>query len=374
MKSHFEVLDGLRGTAALSVLLFHILEITTPDTAHNPLRHAHLAVDFFFALSGFVLAHAYDGRLSTAASPASRLNLGSFFLRRLVRLHPMVIASMIFGLLAYVFDPYVGPEATIGGSVSVGKLIFVFCLSLLLLPSPCLPNRFGETHSLDAPAWTLLQEYLANIAYGLFGNRASKPVLGLLCSIAAVAVTLTALHFGNLSTGWGWDNFWAAFVRVTYPFLAGLLLYRLNIRSSLPHSYAWLSLLLLFVFTAPALGHLDAVYEAFCVIAVFPLTICLGTGKLDGPLGTLCAFTGRLSYPVYIIHYPAIYVFAHWNWRTHPSATRLWLVSSALYIGLILAAWLLLKYYDEPLRGFLTRKLAQASKSDRPAALPLSSS
>jgi peptidoglycan/LPS O-acetylase OafA/YrhL len=67
-------------------------------------------------------------------------------------------------------------------------------------------------------------------------------------------------------------------------------------------------------------------------------------------------------------------VFAHWNWRTHPSATRLWQVSSALYIGLILAAWLLLKYYDEPLRGFLTRKLAQASKADAPAALPISSS
>lgn len=73
MKSHLQVLDGLRGTAALSVLLFRITEITSADAAHNPLRHAHLAVDFFFALSGFVLGHAYDARLSNSATAAARL-------------------------------------------------------------------------------------------------------------------------------------------------------------------------------------------------------------------------------------------------------------------------------------------------------------
>lgn len=97
MKSHFEVLDGLRGTAALSVLLFHILEITTPDVAHNPLRHAHLAVDFFFALSGFVLGHAYDARLAVGANPGRRLSVKNFLLRRLIRLHPMGIVAMTLG-------------------------------------------------------------------------------------------------------------------------------------------------------------------------------------------------------------------------------------------------------------------------------------
>lgn len=154
-RPHFEVLDGLRGTAALSVLLFHILEITTSDPAHNPLRHAHLAVDFFFALSGFVLGHAYDARLSATAAPGLRLDVKGFFIRRLIRLHPMVILSMSIGLLSFLLDPYVGSGPVVGIQISASMLAIVFALSLLLLPSPCLPYRFGETHSLDPPAWTL---------------------------------------------------------------------------------------------------------------------------------------------------------------------------------------------------------------------------
>ena len=372
-RPHFEVLDGLRGTAALSVLLFHILEITTGDPAHNPLRHANLAVDFFFALSGFVLGHAYDARLSATAAPGLRLDVKGFFIRRLIRLHPMVILSMSIGLLSFLLDPYVGSRPVVGTQISAGMLAIVFILSLLLLPSPVLPYRFGETHSLDPPAWTLFQEYLANLFYGLLGRRLSIRSLSILCVIAAIALIMTAQHFGNLSTGWAWSNFWAAFVRLAYPFCAGLLLYRLNIRRSLPHAYLWLSLLLVVLFTEPAFGRFDGLYEALCVIVIFPLTICLGTGqsRLDGLTGSLCRLSGRLSYPLYIIHYPAIYVFAHWFWKTHPSPARVWQVSALLYIGVICVAWLVLKYYDEPLRAYLTRKLTPSPGKPAPiGALP----
>jgi peptidoglycan/LPS O-acetylase OafA/YrhL len=376
LKSHLEVLDGLRGTAALSVLLFHITEIASADVAHNPLRHAHLAVDFFFALSGFVLGHAYDTRLSAAATATSRLTLKAFYLRRLIRLHPMVLVAMLIGLLGYLFDPYANAAQIIGTKLSAGLLIVVFALNLLLLPAPALPNRFGETHCIDSPAWTLFQEYLANIAYGQFGTRLSNRALGALCAASALALLLTALHFGNLSVGWAWTNFWAAFVRLIYPFLAGLLVYRLNLRVRLPHSYLWLSLVLVAVFTAPAMGRFDGLYEALCVIVIFPLTICLGAGisQLNGLSGQLSRFTGRLSYPLYIIHYPAIYVFAHWYWQTHPSTSRLWLVSTGLYVCIVIVAWLLLKYYDEPLRAWLTRKAAAAANealTTRAPAQPL---
>jgi peptidoglycan/LPS O-acetylase OafA/YrhL len=368
LKSHFEVLDGLRGTAALSVLLFHILEMTTPDVAQNPLRHAHLAVDFFFALSGFVLGHAYDARMSGAVVPGRRLDLKSFLLRRLIRLHPMVILSMIMGLLAFLFDPFVGSNTSTDSQAPLSLVALAFGLSLLLLPSPCLPNRFGETHSLNAPAWTLLQEYIASVVYGVLGQHLSRRALCGLCFVGAVALVLTALHFGNLSAGWAWSNFWAAPVRLLYPFCAGLLLYRLNLRIALAHSYLWLSLLLVALFAAPALGRFDALYEALCVVCAFPLVICLGAGiaRLDGWIGRFCRLSGRLSYPVYIIHYPAIYLFAHWIWSTHPSDERLWLVASLLYAGVICVAWLLLRYYDEPLRAYLTRKLTAAANEPAP--------
>ena len=74
--------------------------------------------------------------------------------------------------------------------------------------------------------------------------------------------------------------------------------------------------------------------------------------------------SGRLSYPLYIVHYPLIYIFAHWYWRAHPSTPQLWLVAASLYVGVILLAWLLLKYYDEPLRAWLTRNVSATGLKD----------
>jgi len=368
--THIEALDGLRGTAAFSVLLFHFLEFTTADVAHNPMRHTHLAVDFFFALSGFVVGHAYDTRRSPTRPPGERMTLTGFLLRRLVRLHPMVIIGMTFGLASYLWDPFVAP----GPRPSAVMIALVYALSLVLAPSPCLPHRFGETHCLDAPAWTLLQEYLANLLYGLMGPRLSQGVLAGLCLIAATALLLTGLHFGNLSTGWGWGDFWAAPVRLAYPFLAGLWLSRSGLKARLPHSYVWLSLGLIAIFTAPYFGKGDGVFEPLCVIVAFPLMLFFGAGEtaLSGPIRVVCRFTGRLSYPLYVIHYPALYIFAHWLWRTHPTPGQVWIVAGSVYAGAVLTAWLLLVGYDEPLRRFLGRKIAgspvPAERGPRPAA------
>jgi len=363
--AHLEVLDGLRGTAAFSVLLFHFLEFTTADVAHNPMRHTHLAVDFFFALSGFVVGHAYDARRSPTAPPTERLSLGGFLLRRLVRLHPMVVLAMTLGLLSYLWDPFTLP----GPKVSPGLIAMVYGLSLFLAPSPCLPHRFGETHCLDAPAWTLLQEYLANLLYGLFGARLSQGVLAGLCLAAAVGLLLTGLHFGSLSAGWAWSDFWAAPARLAYPFLAGLWLSRSGLKARLPHSYVWLSLGLIAIFAAPYFGKADGVFEPLCVIVAFPLMLFFGAGetRLAAPIRAVCRFTGRLSYPLYVIHYPALYVFAHWLWNTHPTSAQVWIVAVTTYAGLVLAAWLLLVGYDEPVRRFLNGKLGDPAPSAEPS-------
>ena len=57
-KPHYDILDGLRGVAALMVILYHVFECFD----WTPLPHGYLAVDFFFVLSGFVIGYAYDGR------------------------------------------------------------------------------------------------------------------------------------------------------------------------------------------------------------------------------------------------------------------------------------------------------------------------
>ncbi len=81
-KPHYEILDGLRGVAALMVVWYHICEgyaLAAGDAVITFLNHGYLAVDFFFILSGFVLGYAYDDRW------AKGFTTGDFFKRRLIR-------------------------------------------------------------------------------------------------------------------------------------------------------------------------------------------------------------------------------------------------------------------------------------------------
>ena len=69
-KPHYELLDGLRGVAAILVVFYHIFEGFSFAELTNgagsglitTLNHGHIAVDFFFILSGFVISYAYDSR------------------------------------------------------------------------------------------------------------------------------------------------------------------------------------------------------------------------------------------------------------------------------------------------------------------------
>jgi len=341
-----------------------------PGPEQNPMAHTFLAVDFFFALSGFVLGHAYDDRMAAQAPPEQRLGRVDFLKRRLIRLHPMVLVAMVLGLIVYVCDPYVGTAQDIGPKLSLGMLALTFGLSLLLLPTPTLPNYFGETHSVNGPSWTLFQEYIANVWYARFGARLGERALLFLIVAAAAALLWTARYFGNLGFGWGWGHAWVAPVRLACPFLLGLLVYRSGWRIKLPQSFVLLSLVLLAVFMAPlAGGGFNWLFESGCVIVLFPLVLMAGAGqaRATGWTGGLCRLAGELSYPVYIIHYPFLYLFAYWNWSTHPSKPVLAATACATVGGVTLLAFLLSRYYDRPLRAWLARTCLEPAPARVPA-------
>jgi peptidoglycan/LPS O-acetylase OafA/YrhL len=286
------------------------------------------------------------------------LSKGGFFIRRLIRLHPMVIVAMIVGILGYLLDPFVGEAQHVGPKLSLGMLVATFVLSLFLLPAPTLPNYFGETHPVNGPSWTLFQEYIANVLFALFAPRLGRKTHVVLCVVSAAVLLVTAKQYGNLGVGWGWEHYWVAPIRLVCPFLLGLLVYRMKLRISLPHSYIVLSLVLLGIFATPVSGSLNWLLEAGCVIVAFPLILTAGAGttQIDGWTGRLCRLSGELSYPVYIIHYPFVYIFAHWNWTTHPGKALLAAVAIAMYCGVILFALVLSRWYDRPVRAWLTRR------------------
>lgn len=358
MKAHCQALDGLRGVAAISVVIFHIFELMVPDLDHNPLPHTFLAVDFFFALSGYVLGYAYDGRLGAAASGA-RLSVSGFIKRRLIRLHPVVVVAAIVGAVVYLCDPNVGDAQRVGVALSPVMMALTVILSLFLLPSPPLPNLFGETHSVNPPSWTLFWEYIANLFFVSYGYRLKRSVHVVLLVCGAVALMLTAvLYKGDLGYGWGWSNVWVAPVRLCYPFLAGLLVYRLGLKITLPQPFIAASVLLLAVFFAPRFGVWNGVYEAGAVILAFPLILMIGASvtRVPGPSGAICRFIGGLSYPLYIIHYPFVLLFGHWNWQTHPTQPLLYTVAAGLVVFEIALATVLYYGYDLPVRAALTRR------------------
>ena len=345
MKPHFPILDGLRGTAALLVVIFHLLEAIYPDPAFHPMHHGYLAVDFFYLLSGFVVGYAYDDRWG-------KMNLKTFFKIRLVRLHPLVIFSVALGAIVFWFDPYKKP-------VDVGKLFLSLLLGMTLLPSPDI-RGWGETHSLNGPCWSLFQEYIANIIYGIFGRKMTKAVLWVIVVISAVALTATAVSHGHLGTGWSYETMWIASVRMMFPFFAGLLLYRTGKLIRIRAAYTVCSLILVVLFFLP-FWSFNGWYEAFCVIFLFPVVVAAGAGgDIKGRWLKLCNFSGAISYPIYILHYPFIYVYTSWVYEKKPATSEILPVAIGLFAGFILLSWAVLKWYDEPVRAWLKRKYLSA--------------
>src|SRR5246127_5587173 len=241
-KEHFEVLDGLRGSAAFLIVLFHAFNY--PFDFRPPLHlmhHAYLAVDFFFALSGFVVAYAYDNRWT-------RMTTLQFFRIRLIRLHPLVLLGATIGLLGYLLDPF-------GKSInhtSVPMLVLAYVLSLLLLPTTPVGGRHDESQALNGPAWSLMQEYLGNIAYALILRRLRALTLGIIFGVSGLMLIWVANMKGSLDGGWGYPDIWMAPLRLTVSFVMGLWLYRIPARIRRPKiGLLVLSILLVIIFQAP---------------------------------------------------------------------------------------------------------------------------
>ncbi len=345
MKPHYPILDGLRGTAALLVVTYHLFEAYYPVPANHPMHHGYLAVDFFYLLSGFVVGYAYDDRWE-------RMSMLEFFKIRLVRLHPLVILGVFIGAIAFWFDPYTNGAQ----HVSLMKVTITMLIGFTLLPSPDV-RGWGETHSLDGPCWSLLQEYIANIIYALFGQKMSKIVLWIIVVIAGIVLTIVAIWHKDVATGWGYDSFWIAMVRMMFPFFAGLLLFRTGKLIHVPSAYVLCSLLLIVLFFIPTFKF-NGIYEAACIIIAFPLIVAAGAGsKISDRWAGLCKFSGAISYPIYILHYPFIYIYTSWVALKKPAPMQIVPVACGLFVFFILLAYASLKLYDEPVRTWLKRKV-----------------
>jgi len=376
-KTRYEILDGLRGVAALMVVVFHCFETYVPVFKTQIVNHGYLAVDFFFVLSGFVIGYAYDDRWD-------KMTTWGFFKRRLTRLHPMVIAGTLVGAALFFFAGGYFPK-----TLEVEGWKFALCLAMSLVMIPC-GNRldirgWGELNSFNGPQWTLTFEYIGNILYAFVFRHLPKMALAALCVCCAfftLDLTLGWDVFGLFPDGpqytviGGWSltsqQIYIGFTRLLYPFLCGLLISRIlpahrsesNPSGSPIHlkgGFWWCSLAIVALLSIPCIGGdygvPDGIYQAVCILLLFPLIVLTGAGSVttDKKSTAVCKWLGDISYPIYITHYPIMYMQMGWV-ADHPDAP-LWMhimVNLGVVFMSIVLAWGLLKAYDLPVRQWLT--------------------
>jgi peptidoglycan/LPS O-acetylase OafA/YrhL len=178
--------------------------------------------------------------------------------------------------------------------------------------------------------------------------------------ISAIALIKTSIWHGDVATGWGYSTFWIAVVRMMFPFFAGLLLFRTGKLIRIPMAYTLCSLMLIVLFCMPT-GEHTGIYEAAVIIFAFPVIVAAGAGgTISGRWAKACKFSGAISYPLYIVHYPFIYIYTMWIVQKKPMPSSIIPVATGLFFFFLLLAWVALKFYDEPVRAWLKKKYLTA--------------
>ncbi|MBE7176146.1 MAG: acyltransferase [Mucilaginibacter polytrichastri] len=361
-KPHYPVLDGLRGVAAIIVVTFHLTEPLGTGHLDILVNHGYLAVDFFFLLSGFVIGYAYDDRWH-------KMSVGTFFKRRIERLQPMVIMGMTLGAVGFYFtDSTIWPLIH---TIPVWKMLLVMLIGYTVLPVPLSLDIRGwdEMHPLNSVGWSLFFEYIANILYAAGIRKLSNAAMAILVLIAAGALAHLAISSPNGDVSGGWtlntEQVRIGFTRTMFPFFAGLLLSRVARPTRIKNAFLLCSVLVAVVLYMPRIGGaerlwLNGIYESVVIILVFPLIVYLGASAATQ--GTterrICKFLGDISYPLYLVHYPLVYFYVAWI-SDHNGVTlaQAWPYALLILVGGIALAYATLKWYDEPVRKWLRRKM-----------------
>lgn len=349
MKTHYLTLDALRGIAALLVVLYH-RRWWMPEDGVLSLENSFLAVDFFFMLSGFVVAAAYERRILDG------LSVGGFMKIRLIRLYPAMLVGTCLGLALFWH--------TLEGPVSAG--LFTSVMAVLALPS----FLQAELFIVNGPVWSLFFEMVVNLLFAVFLvlARRWRPERVDACLLALCGVLLGLLVLSGGASGLGKlgvlrDSFWGGFARAGFPFVLGVVLFRLWRAGRLPAVIVpwwllWPAFAAVLLAGGPMVG--SVLWQFACILVIFPAILILGAANEPPPgVARVAVWLGAMSYPVYVTHYPMLGM-ADWGLArlgiTDPGAG----VLLACLAAILVANAVLLVGLDQPVRRLLSRRREQA--------------
>jgi peptidoglycan/LPS O-acetylase OafA/YrhL len=348
LDKHQAALDGLRGFAAISVVLFHVGHwLDAPGLAPN----SGMSVDLFFLLSGYVLTLAYAGRLDTT------MRFQRFMVVRLVRLMPLVVLGTLISAVYAVMRLHAKHEAIDPAAIVTATLFGIVGLPYLTAP---LAIGGSQVFPLNGPQYSLFLEIAANAVWAGFSwlRRVPPTVLGIAACLAVIA--LTGVLGGDTP-----DTFLMGFPRVGASFLGGVALFHLN--RSLPPWHGWPA-----IFWLSCLGMLATFYmpvrmafggQLAWITILSPLLVLSGARTiLTGRTRTLALLGGRLSYPIYVLHYP-VFVWINGIFQTITHRQDAMFEGPVLVVTVLAGSYAALRLYDEPLRHRLSRWLRRGRVS-----------
>jgi len=344
MKDRLYGLDAMRGIAAILVVAFHIGQWAPGGEGFAP--GGYLAVDFFFLLSGFVIAQAYGRRL------AGGLSLRDFAVIRLVRLYPLLFLGLALGCIKPSMQILLHQEH----APAVLDLLVWIAANGLILPVPNTTFIFP----LNPPTWSLFLEILANLLFAAFLFRWRRQSLALVVVAAATILIFNGLSQHSLSGGWGWSNAYVGLARTGFSFLLGVILYRSRIGRS--RAYSWPGFIVpCTILVAILTIHIDPAlrgwFDLASVILIFPLLVIIASST-EPPLllRGFCALSGDISYPFYAIHYPLMlmYIVVVKRMEGHPT-----LFGVVFILLSAITAMVVSRYYDGPLRKWISRRIGK---------------
>ncbi len=364
-RTRFDVLDGMRGIAAISVMIYHF-------SKHNNfsiLSNASIAVDFFFILSGFVIVNSYGSRIYTSMSA------GEYLFKRAIRLYPMFIIGLIIGLpILYIItnaglSTYPNRDILGSGVYNSAFLPYIGNWGIHNFGAP--DPTTGEIFPANPPAWSLFFEVVASFSFvALFKlKRGALFKIVVFCYAAMVLngflISFLSHRLGyDSAQGWGATNFIGGFPRVFFGFTLGMLLFVISSadKQSLFHRFAHkyinssylLYIILIAIFAFPL--QIKGLYPMLVLSTIAPYFVFVGsTIRCNNRVElNLARFLGWISYPLYCLHFPigrAVFLVGG-DFHT----PRLVLVIISIVTTLVMSI-ILTKLLEEPVRLYLSTKL-----------------
>ncbi|GJL59344.1 MAG: acyltransferase [Nitrospirales bacterium] len=358
-REHIQTLTGLRGVAAIWVVLLHVC-FGEPDgylpgfyekiqwgLGRNIILQGVYAVDIFFVLSGFILTyvhrHEFESRLTLHG-------VGNFLSLRLARIYPMylVVAGVLLG--AAIFGVWDQKEITYGD----------------ILRNVTLTNIWVNP-SLNTPAWSVSAEWLAYLCFPII-IKLLIPIRRRDFQLLIIFFLVTVYPMSILSFQWKWEWHygWVAVARVLNGFILGCMMFCIQkhfdiFTDSLRASRWCLAAVLVFLVFLVLGLPIVFLYPLIPFIIVTLANTQTGIAQVFG--NKVVVFLGTISFGIYMVHYPVLEIIRYALNDYYSGVNSdlyqplLWVHLCGILLLVIAMASLCYVWIENPSREYLKRKI-----------------